>query len=609
MRDEAAGAEREASVTDGGDAPVGYASPKTGLAPPPRVWPAVVLVALIWAWVGVMAVADLSMMGKFMGMMATTFLALLAFPIWWAADRTHRGERRLGVGAFVGFGILATLLAPLGVFPWLLLVLPWVFTTWMAWAVVSRRKAVAVRRRGLVVALALGWCALLLTRTEGLSGEGRWQLKWRWSRTAEEQAFANWSASSAKPSTTPTEGTATSATLHATDGDWPEFRGPKRDGAIRGVRIGTDWAKSPPKLLWKERVGPAWSSMTVVADRVFTQEQRGAAEAVVARDAASGREVWAHANAVRFTESMSGVGPRATPTFADGRLYTLGATGMLNCLDAATGAKIWSRDLIADAGAKVPIWGFASSPLVTDGKIIVFAGGPGENGLLAYDASTGTPAWKVAAGTNCYSSAEIADVAGERVVLFWGETTVVAVDPKTGAKRGQYDVGGQWGTLQPQVLGGGDTIVLVSDSASTAIRVKRDGDKWATESLWKSSLFRPQFNDFVVNDGYAYGLIGGNACCIDLATGKQKWRKGRYGYGQLALLADQGLLVIASESGEVALVAAKPERHEELARIEAVSGKTWAHPTIAHGRLYVRSDEEMACFELPPARATTEPSR
>jgi outer membrane protein assembly factor BamB len=304
---------------------------------------------------------------------------------------------------------------------------------------------------------------------------------------------------------------------------------------------------------------------------------------------------------------MSGAGPRATPTFADGRLYTLGATGMLNCLDAATGAKIWSRDLIAGTGAKVPVWGFSSSPLVTDGKVIVFAGGPGDNGLVAYDATSGAPAWKIAAGQNSYSSAELAEVGGERVVLFWGETTLIAVDPKTGAGRGTYTVGGTWGTLQPQVLAGGENIVLVSDAASTAIRVKRDGDHWATESLWKSSLFRPQFNDFVVRDNYAYGLSGGNACCIDLATGKQKWRKGRYGYGQLALLTDQGLLVITTESGEVALVAAKPEKHEELARIEAVSGKTWGHPAIAHGRLYVRSDEEMACFELPAA-ATTEPS-
>jgi outer membrane protein assembly factor BamB len=256
----------------------------------------------------------------------------------------------------------------------------------------------------------------------------------------------------------------------------------------------------------------------------------------------------------------------------------------------------------------VPDWGFSSSPLVVEGKVIVFAGGPGENGLVAYDAQTGTPGWKVAAGRNSYSSPEMADVAGERVVLFWGENTVVAVDPKTGATRGTYATGTVWGTLQPRVIAGGEQIVLVSDTASQAIKVRRDGDAWVTDTIWTSSLFRPQFNDFVVRDGFAYGLSGGNACCIDLATGKQRWRKGRYGYGQLALVADQGLLIIVSESGEVALVSANPDKHEELARFEAVTGKMWAHPTVAHGRLYVRSAEEMACFELPPATPAAAPA-
>jgi outer membrane protein assembly factor BamB len=227
--------------------------------------------------------------------------------------------------------------------------------------------------------------------------------------------------------------------------------------------------------------------------------------------------------------------------------------------------------------------------------------------LVAYDAQTGAPAWKVAAGRNSYSSPQLSDVAGERVVLFWGENTLVAVDPKTGGVRGTYGVGGTWGTLQPRVTSGGEQVVLVSDGASTAIRVRRDGEKWATDTIWKSTLFRPQFNDFVVKDGVAYGLSGGNACCIDLATGKQRWRKGRYGYGQLALLADQGLLIVATESGEVALVSANPDKHEELARIEGVTGKTWAHPVVVHGRLYVRSAEEMACFELPAA-ASAQPA-
>jgi outer membrane protein assembly factor BamB len=581
---------------------LGYAPPKTGLAPWPRVWPAVLLVAVIWGWVGVIKVVNLSMMGKFMGMMATTFPAMLAFPIWWLCDRSHRGERVLGVGAFVGLGVVSTLLMSrtFNAMMWLLLVLPWVFTAWAAWAVVARRKPLATRRRGLVAALALGWGALLLSRADGLGGGGEWQLSWRWQQTTAERNLARWASPGASP-TAAAETATTQAALRMADGDWAEFRGANRDDVVHGVTIGTDWAKAPPKLVWRERTGPAWSSIIVVGGRVFTQEQRGQAEAVVARDAATGREVWAHADAVRFTEAMSGTGPRATPTFADGRIYALGGTGILNCLDAATGTKVWSRDLVADTGAGVPDWGFASSPLVVEGKVIVFAGGPGENGLVAYDAQTGTPGWKVAAGQNSYSSAQIVDVAGERVVLFWGENIVVAMDPRTGVTRGTHAIGGTWGMLQPHVIAGGEQIVLVSDTATQAIKVRRDGDKWVTDKLWDSSLFRPQFNDFVVRDGFAYGLSGGNTCCIDLATGKQKWRKGRYGYGQLALLADQGLLVVLSESGEVALVKASPDKHQELARFEAVTGKTWSHPTIVRGRLYVRSADEIACFELPTA--------
>jgi outer membrane protein assembly factor BamB len=555
-----------------------------------------------------MQFANLSMFGKFMGMMGTTFLAMLAFPIWWAIDRTHRGERSIGVAAYVGFGILATLLASRSfqTFGWVLFVLPWVLTAWAAWAVVSRRASLPVRRRGLVAALALGWCALLVTRAEGLSGEGQWALRWRWTAPAEDRYFAGWTAPA--PATTQGAGPSTQAAPVVSEGDWPEFRGPRRDGVVSGTRIGMDWSSAPPKLAWRERVGPAWSSIVVVGGRVFTQEQRGGAEAVVCRDAATGKEVWVHADPVRFEEALSGVGPRATPTFAGGRLYTLGARGTLNCLDAATGARRWSRDVVAETGAKLQAWGLSSSPLVTDGRVIVFAGGPGENGLLAYDAETGEPAWKVAAGQNSYASAQVSEVAGERVVLFWGEKSLMGVEPRGGAVRGSYEVGGTWGTLQPRVLAGGEQILLVSDGSTSMVRVRRDGEKWATDVLWKSSLFRPQFNDFVVRDGFAYGLSGGNASCIDLATGKQRWRKGRYGYGQLALLADQGLLVVATESGEVALLSAKPEKHEELGRFQAVEGKVWGHPTVAHGRLYVRSADEMACFELPPAAGATTPA-
>jgi outer membrane protein assembly factor BamB len=537
---------------------------------------------------------NLSMFSKFMGMMGTTSLLLLLYPLAWSLDRRRRGERLAGVLTYVGLGVAACLLASRSfqLMPFLLFVLPWVFTAWGVWAIVSRRASLGVRRNGLIAVLALVWGASLLVRSEGLLGEGAAQLRWRWSPTSEERYLASRGNKGAVAATTQSAGA-----VVAVNGDYTEFRGVARDGVVRGERVGTEWAKTPPKLAWRIAVGPAWSSMLVVGGRVYTQEQQGASEAVVCRDATDGREVWSYVDAARFEETLSGIGPRSTPTFVNGRLYTMGGTGVLNCLDAATGAKRWRADVLKDAKANMPIWGYSSSPLVVDGKVIVFAGGDGANGLVAYDAETGARVWGAAAGKMSYSSAQVSEVNGERVVLFWGENTLIAVEPKEGKVRWSYDTPGTWGTLQPHVIGS-DRIILTSDRETTAIAVRRDGERWSTERLWTKGDFHPQFNDFVVHGGNLYGLNGGNVVCVDLGTGKLRWKKGRYGSGQLVLLADQGVLVVASESGEVALVAARPEGFTELGRIEAVTGKTWANPVVAHGRLYVRSAEEMACFEL-----------
>jgi len=139
---------------------------------------------------------------------------------------------------------------------------------------------------------------------------------------------------------------------------WTEFRGPARDGVQNGVTIPTDWSANPPRLKWRRRVGPAWSSMIVIADRLFTQEQRDEMEAVVCYEAATGREIWIHTDKARFEESVSGAGPRGTPTFAQARIFTLGATGILNCLDAGSGEKAWSHTITTDAESKPPMWDF-----------------------------------------------------------------------------------------------------------------------------------------------------------------------------------------------------------------------------------------------------------
>jgi outer membrane protein assembly factor BamB len=587
-----------AAVTD-------YANPQDQPAARARVWPAAALVLAFWAVFIGLRIGGVPMFRQFLGQVGALLILLLSFTIWWAVDaRGRRGERLIAILALVGGAILAILLASKTFQgPQLIMsALPWVFTAWALWAILARRADPKLRRRGLVVAILLAWCPFLLLRTEGLRGDGGAEFRWRWSPTAEDRYLAqlhNLTASGTRPATQ-------MAPVVASQGDWPAFRGPDRDGVVRGVRIATDWAANPPKLCWKEPVGPGWSSMSVVGGRVFTQEQRDQSEAVVCRDADTGRELWAHTDAGRFWDSLSGAGPRATPTFADGRLYTLGATGLLNCLDPASGARIWSRDIAADSGAKMPIWGFASSPLVTHGLVIVFAGGEGK-GLLAYNARTGQPAWTAPAGKHCYSSAQLAVLGGEEQVLFWDDRGLLAVDPATGKPRWELAISGASAmprSVQPHVIAG-TRVAVASDVETTVVEPHRQGDQWTSaDRPWTSSAFRPSFNDFVLHDGaFLYGLDGGNLVCIDANDGHRRWRKGRYGAGQLLLLADQSLLLVLCESGDLALVAAKPDAHHELARIpDAITGKTWNHPAIAQGRLYIRNGQEMACFALPLAR-------
>jgi outer membrane protein assembly factor BamB len=313
-------------------------------------------------------------------------------------------------------------------------------------------------------------------------------------------------------------------------GDWPEFRGPERDSRLRGVRIDTDWSAHPPKQVWRQRVGPGWSSFAVIGDRLFTQEQRGDEEAVVCYDATTGQERWAHLDKTRFWEVVGGAGPRATPTFHDGKLYTLGANGMLNCLDPITGKRHWSADIVADSGAKVPMWGFSSSPLVIDDKAIVFAGGPNGKAVVAYAIQDGKLAWAAGEGTHSYSSAQIVRLDDTPQVLMMSDVGLAGYDPADGKVLWHHDwsMEGMARIVQPLMLTG-NRIVIGSGAMMGArmITVSHKGDGWNAEEGWTTNDVKPYFNDFVSRDGTAYGFDGAIFCAVDLETGKRKWKKGR----------------------------------------------------------------------------------
>lgn len=380
--------------------------------------------------------------------------------------------------------------------------------------------------------------------------------------------------------------------------DWVSYRGPQRDGVAR-VDHAVDWTL-PPTEVWRHPVGAGWSSFCVVDGFAFTQEQRDEHEAVVCYNLQTGATVWTHQDQARFNEAMGGPGPRATPTFADGRLYTLGATGLLTCFDnPRTNKVLWQRNILTDALAANIEWAMSGSPLVVDGKVIVVPGGPNGRGVIAYDAVTGKEVWAAGNGPASYAAPKLAKLSDQQTVLVFDGLGLRGHDVATGKELWNLPWTNQpkVNAVEPVVLD--DQTLLIGGGynlGGALVKVIRDGDSWSAKTEWTSRRFHLKFNAPVVKDGYAYGLDEGILECIDVKTGDLKWKKGRYGYGQLLLVDD--VVIVMAESGEVACVKAIPERYEELQRFPALNGKTWNHPVVWHDFLLLRNSEEAACFKL-----------
>lgn len=570
----------------------------------PRIWPGLLLVALYWAVALGVGWAELPITTTFMSGAGALALLTLVFPIWWLTNGTFRGRDRLLVfAAMLAGGAAASAAWQSGqaIFGGIFSSLPWVFTVWAGGLLVARWRSSQAGAYTAVAAISLVWLLASLTRIDGMNGDGKAAIRWRWSPRAEDAYLAERKKQANADAGTTTDEAETEA-IELGPGDWPAFRGRAHDSRARDVEISTDWTANPPSLIWKQKIGPGWSSMTILGDRLFTQEQVGDNEATVALDARTGSRLWSHEDPTRYWDSQSGAGPRATPTFAAGRLYVQGATGRLNCLDAATGRLEWSRDIAQDSNAPRPMWGFSSSPLVVENLVMTYSGGQPQ-ALLAYDAATGKPVWNAPTGPNSYSSPVLATISGEPQVLLLSDKGLIGLEPQSGLLLWNYeaDSHGIWRATEPAILGDGRLLIGSEDLGLVALEVKQEADDgpWTVTELWKSRAMRPGFNDFVVADGFIYGFDGGVFCSVDAKDGKRRWRKGRYGHGQVLLLADQGVLLITSETGEVVLVEANPRAHRELARMQAITGKTWNHPVVAHGSLYVRNDEEIACYRLP----------
>jgi outer membrane protein assembly factor BamB len=566
-----------------------------------RVWPGVVCVIGQWLCMTVPGWVVPGTFQQFIAMFWGPVVFGLGILIWWLfASRQPWRYRLQGMLTFVLTAAVAAPLAhPSARMGMIMFGLPLATTAWVGWVVLTRRLRPAVQQVGLLFVLALVWVYYDLQRFAGVDGSFTAEMVWRWTPTPEERYRAQRESEGvtevvAAPGDGPVE---------IRPGDWPAFRGPARDGRLTGVRVATNWNEKPPKQVWRRLIGPGWSSFAVIGDRLYTQEQRDEEEVVVCCDTETGKQRWAHADESRFSEDVAGPGPRATPSFHEGKIYALGAKGKLNCLDAGTGKAFWTRDIVEDSGAKVPTWGFASSPLVVQGLVIVYAGGADGKSVLAYKADTGAPVWFAGDLGHGYGSPQLATLGGVEQVLAVGEAGLAGFDPKKGEMLWSHDWAPQKDlarVVQPTVLSSSDVLIGTGFGVGARrVRVGRQGKSWTNEEQWTTQAIKPYYNDLVIHEGHLYGFDGPIFTCVSLEDGSGRWRARGYGSGQVLLLADQGVLLILSEKGEAVLLKANPQKHEVLGRFQAIKGKTWNHPVVAHGKLFVRNGEEVACYQLP----------
>jgi outer membrane protein assembly factor BamB len=381
-------------------------------------------------------------------------------------------------------------------------------------------------------------------------------------------------------------------------GDWPQYRGPGRDGVSPETGLLTTWPGSGPRELWRVPLGEGFSGIAAVDGRLYTMYGRGKDEYVASLEAATGREVWRRRIDDNHRDSQ-GNGPRSTPTVEGGVVYVLGARGMLAALKAESGEIIWERDLEEEYGAKVPRWGASVSPLVEGDLLLVETGSSGGRSLMAFDKEFGRVVWASQTDKPGYSSPLAVTVNGTRQILFFTATGLVSVSPEDGsllwrvAWKTSYDVN----AAMPVFLAP-DRVFISSgyDVGAAVFRITGSGKKTGVEEIWRSRVMKNHFNSSVLYDGYLYGFDDGTLKCIDPQSGEEKWRQ--RGFAKGSLLAADGHLIVLGERGQLALAEATPAAYREKGRSQPLEGKTWTMPTVSNGRLYLRNEEELVALDI-----------
>jgi len=484
------------------------------------------------------------------------------------------------------------------------------FITPVVWFTTRSGFGLPVRIAPLVAFFVFSGVAFACLRLDGVSGELIPRFSFRWSPAPDQQLD---------------ELTGQKSTIELeveTGNSFHQFLGPNRDATVRGVNLTRNWEADPPELVWRQDIGAGWSAFAAANGFAVTMEQRDKKELVTCYEIETGQLKWWHEIEARHQSRLGGVGPRSTPTIDQRKVYALGATGVLRCLDMTNGEEIWRKDLLeefnipADLANEEVRWGRSASPLVVDDVVIVPPGGPPGGpyvSLVAYHQDTGKEVWRGGTEQISFSSPNVATICGVRQVVIVNENSVTGHRLDGGARDGEVLWKFVWPghnntktSISQAVALPGDRVLVSKHygEGGGLYQIRRnDKGEFSVEELWhRESVLKTKFSNVVLHDGYVYALSGEILECVDPETGRRQWKKGRYGHGQILLVDD--VIVVLSEAGEVALVDANPNDLREFARMQAIEGQTWNNICLYGQYLLVRNSVEAACYLLPVGDST-----
>jgi len=385
---------------------------------------------------------------------------------------------------------------------------------------------------------------------------------------------------------------------------WPEYRGSQRDGYSKETNLLEKWPNGGPPELYRQPVGLGFAGFVISGGKAYTIEQRREYEAITCYEFRTGKELWAYKYKAYFKEQLGGDGPRATPTLNGGFLYSLGAEGHLVCLRADTGEHVWTINILSDLKEKNLDWAMAGSPLVVEDLVYVTNSGQSGESLLGFDKLTGKLITKALVEKQAYVSLMDVELLGKRQILGVSAFNMNGFEPGTGKLLWSFPWAPEYHNNCAQPLLISDSQIFISSGYGKGCAlvqiVKHDNDStvvvFSALEMWSNLQMKNKFNSSIFHEGHVYGLDDGILVCLDVETGKRKWKKGRYGYGQL-IYAD-GKLIILGEKGQLALVEASPDGWNEISKFQALKAKTWNVPALADGMLLIRNSDEMVCYNL-----------